>query len=46
MRLLRLPDDYISVVVAQGSLADCLTFVGAWDRDLDGALRWEAASLA
>ena len=46
MRLLRLPDDYISVVVAQGSLADWLTFVGAWDRDLDGALRWEAASLA
>ena len=46
LRLLRLPEDYVSVVVAQGSMSDCLSFVGAWDRDLDGALRWEAASLA
>jgi len=45
LRLLRMGDEWISVVLARGA-NDGLIFLGAWDKDFEGALRWEDASLA
>lgn len=45
LRLLRMPAEWLSVVVGEGVDAE-LEFVGCWNRDDEGALRWEAASLA
>jgi len=44
-RLLRLPEVWCSVVIARGVEGD-LAFAGCWDRDADGALTWEDASVA
>ena len=41
-RLLNLPPEWVSIVIARGREGE-LGFIGAWDRD-DGALRWEPAS--
>jgi hypothetical protein len=44
-RLRRAPREWVSVVVAKGVSED-LEFIGSWDRDHDGAILWQAASLA
>ena len=48
LRLLRWPEEWISVVIARGVDTDFANFeyIGSWDRDQDGALTWQAASLA
>ncbi len=45
-RLSRMPPDWISVVVACGHVDSAIEFVGSWEREPEGALRWDAASLA
>lgn len=44
LRLLARPDEWISVMLAHG-VDEHVAFVGSWDRDHEGALRWKDASL-
>ena len=45
LRLLRMGDQWVSVILARGA-NDALTFLGAWDKAVDGTLVWQDASLA
>ncbi len=45
LRLLAMPDEWISVVLALIGEVE-IEFLGAWDRDHEGSVRWEDASLA
>lgn len=44
-RLLALPEEWNSVVIARTGENE-FEYMGAWDRDHEGALRWEDASTA
>lgn len=48
IRLLHQPPEWISVVIARGIDAHgaALDFLGSWERDQEGAVTWDAASLA
>lgn len=46
VRLLRMPVEWTSVVVACGHVDIAMEFCGSWDRDTYGSLQWHTASLA
>lgn len=44
LQLLRLPDEWDSVVIGEGVEAD-IRFLGSWERDHEGALTWARSDL-